>query len=93
MLYEIFYLIIQLTVLQADAKDRFMACKTAYQTLADEKERKKYDQTLSVSMIWSPKCPHPFGAHSYFLVYVSFLQFAFIDFHWIEFLFETIINK
>ena len=34
--------------MQPDAKDKFMACKTAYQTLIDEAQRKKYDRTMEV---------------------------------------------
>ena len=33
---------------QANAKEVFMECKTAYQTLVDEQQRRKYDRTLDV---------------------------------------------
>lgn len=31
-------------MLQPDAKERFMECKVAYQTLSDSKERKRFDR-------------------------------------------------
>lgn len=48
---------ILLLLLQPDAKDRFMACKTAYQTLVDEGQRRQYDRTLEVTPLHFPGKP------------------------------------
>ena len=34
---------------QEDAKERFMECKVAYQTLVDKDQRRQYDRSRSVS--------------------------------------------